>query len=112
MKKLLVVLAAALATAALSVAPALAGVGGSTTWTGQGLEEGESCDIGAHWILSPAQGITSATLTVDGATYTMTQSGNGSFSADSVGPVDSSTSASAVWSGDNSTATLKLSHCL
>ena len=46
-------------------------------------------------MLSPAKGITSATLYVDGVPYTMAQNGNGSFEADSAGAVDASTVASA-----------------
>lgn len=80
---------------------------GSTAWTGNGSEN-LPCSTGAHWILSPAQGITSATLTVNSTTYPMQQSGDGSFFADSTGTI---TSASATWVGTNSTAFLKLSHC-
>jgi hypothetical protein len=108
MKSLFVVLAVAVATAAFYAGPALAG---ETTWTGNGSEN-LPCAEGGHWILSPAQGITSATLTVNGVTYEMTQSGDGSFSADSVGSLDENTTASATWEGDNDTAFLKLSHCV
>jgi hypothetical protein len=110
MKKVLVVLAAAFATAAIAVTPAFAD--GSTTWDGQGLDEGETCATGAHWLLVPAQGIESATLTVDGAVYPMTQNGAGAFAADSVGSVDESTDASATWTGSRTSAFLTLSHCL
>jgi hypothetical protein len=108
MKRLFVLLAVAVATAAFYAGPALAG---ETTWTGNGSEN-LPCAEGGHWILSPAQGITSATLTVNGVTYEMTQSGDGSFSADSVGSLDENTTASATWDGDNDTAFLKLSHCV
>ena len=85
--------------------------GTQVTWTGNGSEN-LPCEGGGHWILSPAQDITSATLTVNGVQYTMVQSGEGSFSADSAGPLSVSTTASAVYEGDNDTAFLKLSHCL
>jgi hypothetical protein len=111
MKKLLVVLAAAFATAAIAVTPAFAG---STTWDGNGVNQGETCTQGAHWILSPGNGIASATLTVDGTQYTMVKNGpsdgNGSLSAVSSGSVDLSTDASASWTGPDG-AFLKVSDC-
>ncbi len=82
----------------------------STTWTGQGSEN-LPCSDAAHWILSPAKGITSATLFVGGQSYSMIQSGSGSFSADSSGAVSANTSVSATYEGSNTTAFLKLSHC-
>jgi hypothetical protein len=112
MKKLLVVLAAALATAAIAVTPAFAG---SDTWTGQGLPASGECPNGAHWILSPGNGISAATLTVDGVNYTMNKNGpvagNGSLEASTLGAVDADTDASATWAGADG-ATLKVSHCL
>ena len=111
MKKVLVVLAAAFATAAIAVTPAFAG---GTTWTGNGVSEGETCTEGAHWILSPGDGIASATLTVDGTQYTMVKNGpsdgNGSLSAVSTGSVDLNTDASASWTGPDG-AFLKVSDC-
>jgi hypothetical protein len=111
MKRLLVVLAAAFATAAIAVTPAFAG---STTWDGNGVDQGETCTEGAHWILSPGNGIASATLTVDGTQYTMVKNGpstgNGSLSAVSTGSVDLSTDASASWTGPDG-AFLKVSDC-
>ncbi len=112
MRKILVVLAAAFATAAIAVTPAFAG---SATWTGQGLPASGECPNGAHWILSPGDGISSATLTVDGVDYPMSKNGpsggNGSLEASTPGAVDANTDASATWAGDDG-ATLKLSHCL
>ena len=113
MKRIVLAVAVALTMAAVYAAPVLAGgVGGSTTWDGNGSEN-LPCEDGGHWILSPAQGITAATLTVNGVTYPMTQSGNnGSYSADSVGALDENTTASATWTGENDSAFLKLSHCI
>jgi hypothetical protein len=82
----------------------------SVTWTGNGSEN-LPCSDAAHWVLSPAKGITSATLYVGGTAYTMAQNGLGSFAADSVGAVDASTLVTATYEGANTTAFLKLSHC-
>ena len=82
----------------------------SVTWTGNGSEN-LPCSDAAHWVLSPAKGITSATLYVDGVAYTMAQNGLGSFAADSTGAVDASTVAMASYEGVNTRAFLKLSHC-
>jgi hypothetical protein len=113
MKRFVLALAVALTTAALYATSGIAGVGGSDTWdSSQQGGDNLPCASGAHWILSPAQGITSATLTVGSEVVAMEQSGSGSFSADTSGPVTESTTASVVWSGDNDDATLKLSHCL
>jgi hypothetical protein len=82
----------------------------TVTWTGNGSEN-LPCADAAHWVLSPAKGITSATLYVDGTAYTMTQNGNnGSFAADA-GAVDFGSSVMATYEGTNTTAFLKLSHC-
>ena len=95
---------------------AFAGIAQASTtvhWTG-GVDQGSNnlpCDDGAHWILSPAQGITSATLTFKGHTYTMDQNGDGSFTVDTPGPVVVGDTASATYEGDNDNAFLKLSHC-
>lgn len=82
----------------------------SVTWTGNGSEN-LPCSDAAHWVLSPARGITSATLYVDGVSYAMVRNGLGSFAADSDGAVDASTIASVTYDGANTTAFLKLSHC-
>lgn len=85
---------------------------GTVTWGGHGAT---SCPNGAHWVLSPSQGVTGAVLTVDGASYTMHQSGGGSWSADSAGTVTPSSSASVSYTGTftgNGTMSLQLSHCL
>jgi hypothetical protein len=83
----------------------------TVTWTGNGSENLPCSDAG-HWVLSPAQGITSATLFVGGVAYTMHQNGLGSFAADSVGAIDSSTIVSATFDGLNTKAFLKLSSCV
>jgi hypothetical protein len=89
-----------------------ASASGSVTWTGNGSEN-LPCSDGGHWVLSPAQGITSATLTVDGTTYTMVKNGLfGSWAADSSGAITSSSTASATYAGNNTTAFLKLSSCV
>ena len=63
-------------------------------------------------MLSPARGITSATLYIDGVPYAMSQNGNGgSYSADTNVGFDGSQSVSVTYFGDNDTAFLKLSHC-
>jgi hypothetical protein len=108
MKRLLVVFVAALATAAFFATSALA----STTigWGGQGSEN-LPCSGNEHWVLAPAKDITSATLTLDGVSYTMTQSGQGSFSVDTDVGFDGSQSVSVTYEGDNDSAHLQLSHC-
>jgi hypothetical protein len=109
-KRLLV---AAFATLVLIAAPAAFAWGGETTWSGNGSEN-LPCTEGGHWVLSPGHGLTAATLTVNGVVYPMTQSGEGSWSADSVGPLDAETTASATWVGEVENGHepfLKLSHC-
>lgn len=86
----------------------------STTiqWTGQGSEN-LPCSGGGHWVLT-GKGISSATMTVGGNTYAMTQSGNGSWSADSNGSITGSTVASATYEGtvQNGNPQFVLSHCV
>jgi len=93
----------------------VASADGSVNWDGHGLAN-LPCVSGAHWVLSPAQGITGAFLTVNGTRYTMHhQNGNGSWAADSNGPLDNSLSAIANYTGDfsgNGTPSLQLSHCV
>jgi hypothetical protein len=83
----------------------------STTieWTGQGSDN-LPCDSGGHWVLT-GQGITSATMIVNGVQYVMTQNGNGSFAADSVGALDENTTASATYEGEAANVQFVLSHC-
>ena len=111
---LIAVTAATLLMMAWAIFPTSAFANGTITWDGvQGLPEG-GCPNGAHWILSPAAGITSATLHVDGQTIQMSQNGpNGSFSGFSSGPVTGSTDASADYVGTASDSTsLKVSACV
>jgi hypothetical protein len=111
MKKLLTVLAAAFATAAIAVTPAFAGF---DDWGQQGLPAG-GCAVGGHWILSPGKDVGTATLTVDGVSSTMVQASddgaNSAFHGFSTGAVSASTQASATWTGTSTKAELKLSHC-
>jgi hypothetical protein len=109
LRRFALVLAAGVATAALAATPAFAG---STVWDGNGSEN-LPCEFGGHWILSPGKDVGTATLTVDGVNYPMTQSGgaNGAFHGFSA-PVDESSTASATWTGTSTEAFLKLSHCL
>ncbi len=83
----------------------------AVSWTGNGSEN-LPCSDAAHWVLSPAKGITSATLFVDGVPFAMHQNGSGSFAADSSGPVVAGTVVSATYEGANTTAFLKLSSCV
>lgn len=111
MKRLAVVTAIVGVTFALAQA---ASASTQITWVG-GQDQGSDnlpCDGGAHWVLSPAQGITSASLTLHGNTVQMQQSGGGSFSADTDGIVNVGDVVTVVYEGDNDTAFLKLSHCI
>jgi hypothetical protein len=101
---------AALIAVALMAGPAYGQT--TITWTGQGSEN-LPCPGGAHWVLT-GKGITSATLTVNGVTYPMTQSGQGSWSADSTTPLDDDPppTASATYTGNPRNPQLVLSHCL
>ena len=70
------------------------------------------CSGSEHWVLSPAQGITSATLYIDGVPYAMSKNGNGgSYLADTNVGFDGSQSVSVTHFGDNDSAFLKLAHC-
>jgi hypothetical protein len=110
MKRLFVLVAAALAVLALSATPAFA-TGTTIQWQGHGSEN-LPCSGNEHWVLSPAQGINSATLYIDGVAYAMTKNGNGgSYSADTNVGFDGSQSVSVTYYGDNDQAFLKLSHC-
>src|SRR5919201_613358 len=113
MTRNLAFLIAALTAAVVYATPALAG---QTTigWEGHGSEN-LPCAGNEHWVLSPAQGVTSATLTIDGVDYTMTQSGDGSFSADTDVGFDGSQDVSVTYVFDDAQgdpgAHLQLSHC-
>jgi hypothetical protein len=113
MTRNLAFLIAALTAAVVWAAPALAGET-TISWEGNGSEN-LPCAGNEHWVLSPAQGITSATLTIDGVDYTMTQSGDGSFSADTDVGFDGSQDVSVTYVFDDAQgdpgAHLQLSHC-
>jgi len=84
---------------------------GIIDWDGNG-SDALPCQYGGHWVLAPSEGITGAILHVNGSDYTMIQHGNGSWSADSVGSLDSGLSASASFIGEGSEKNhLQLSHC-
>jgi hypothetical protein len=108
LRKSLLVLALAAMTVGGTASIALA----STTiqWTGQGSES-LPCSGGGHWVLT-GQGVTSATMTVNGVVYTMHQNGNGSFAADSNGSLGAGTTASATYEGSPKNPQFVLSHCV
>ena len=97
---------------AWAIFPSAAVAASPTTWTGQGSQN-LPCSGNEHWVLSPAQGITSAVLTVRGVNYPMLQSGQGSFSVDTNVGVNAGDigQVTATYEGANTTAFLKLSHC-
>lgn len=78
-------------------------------WTGQGGEN-LPCSDGGHWVLT-GKGITSATMVVNGVSYTMSQNGNGSWAADSSGALGAGTMASATYEGTPKNPQFVLSHC-
>ncbi|KKT32506.1 MAG: seg [Microgenomates group bacterium GW2011_GWC1_46_16] len=84
---------------------------GVIPWEGQGGQN-LPCEFGGHWVLAPALNIDSAILTVNGDNYTMSPSGGGSWSADSVGPLDAGLTAYVSYTGEGSDQNhLQLSHC-
>jgi hypothetical protein len=112
MTRLLFVFSVVVALGLVWAGTALAG---STTWEGHGSEN-LPCEDGGHWILSPGADVGTATLTVDGVSSTMEQSGpaggSGAYHGFSSGPIDETTEASATWTGTSTEAFLKLSNCL
>jgi hypothetical protein len=110
MKRFFLVVAAALAALAFGSTLAFAQSGTPIQWQGHGSEN-LPCSGNEHWVLSPAKGITSATLYIDGVPYAMSQNGAGSYSADTDVGFDGSQSVSVTYFGDNDSAFLKLSHC-
>jgi LPXTG-motif cell wall-anchored protein len=106
------VLTLALVVVAAMAIPGVARADGTVDWNGVNGADNLPCPFGAHWVLT-GQGIDSATLSVDSAApIDMTQSGNGSFSADSTEPVDENSTASADFTGTGDNNVLTLSHCL
>jgi hypothetical protein len=109
--KAVVLLTAALVVV-LGVVFNIAHANGTIEWTGHGKEK-LPCSGGAHWVLAPAFGIDSATVVVNGTSYTMTQNGQGSWSAFSIGPLGLNTTASVTFTGPgDSSDNLQLSHCV
>src|SRR5437763_15005613 len=93
MKRLLLALGVVAMTATAAHAS------GTIQWTGHGSDV-LPCSDGGHWVLAPTFGIDSATLTVDGTDYVMTENGNGSWSADSVGAIGDTSKAFVTFTGD------------
>lgn len=109
MKTFLFVTAIVLLAMGLFYSPAQAD--GIINWAGNGSEN-LPCEYGGHWVLAPSEGIIGAILHVNGSDYTMIQHGNGSWSADSSGPLDSNSTASVSYIGEGSENNhLQLSHC-
>jgi hypothetical protein len=107
LRKLLVIALMAL-TVGGTASIALAGT--TIQWTGQGSENLPCNRAGGHWVLT-GKGITSATMVVNGVTYTMTQNGGGSFAADSEGRLGLNTTAYAMYEGSARNPQFVLSHC-
>jgi hypothetical protein len=107
LKKLLVVLAAAFATAAIAVTPAFAD--GTVSWDGN-FSGTLPCSGNEHWVLSNSSGVTGAELWVDGADMgAFGQHGQGAWSIDTNIGFDGTQDVSAVWTGEGSPQ-LVLSH--
>jgi hypothetical protein len=107
LRKFLVV---ALAAMTLAGTASIAMAATTIQWTGQGSENLPCSAGGGHWVLT-GKGITSATMVVNGVTYTMTQNGNGSWAADSDGRLGNNTTASATYEGSPRNPQFVLSHC-
>ena len=107
LRKLLVIALTAMTVAGTS---SIALAATTIQWTGQGGEN-LPCDGGGHWVLT-GKGVTSATMEVNGVTYTMVQNGNGSFAADSNGTLGAGTTASATYEGSPKNPQFVLSHCV
>jgi uncharacterized repeat protein (TIGR01451 family) len=109
---LIAVTAATLLMMGWAIFPTAAFADGTITWDGsKGLPAG-GCTLGAHWVLSPAQGITSATLHIGGQNIAMDHQG-ANFDADSSVPVSAGMNVSVTYVGTpTGNPTLKVSHCL
>jgi hypothetical protein len=104
---------AALVAGVIAVMSPWALADGTIPWGGNGSDN-LPCTDGGHWVLAPSFGVESATLFVNGQSYTMVQAGNGhgSWSADSVGPLTDPVDAYVEFTGDGNTRNhLQLSHC-
>lgn len=104
-------LAGVMLAALVAVMASPAWADGTIPWEGNGSDN-LPCTDGGHWVLAPAHDIDSATLYVDGESYPMTQSGQGSWSADSVGAIDEGVDAYVTYTGEGDEKNhLQLSHC-
>lgn len=83
---------------------------GSVNWEGHGSDN-LPCD-GGHWVGTGMNDASAVVITVNGTDYPATHHGNGSWSADSSGLIDSTVTASVSWTGDADNPSLQLSHCL
>jgi hypothetical protein len=100
---LIAVTAATLLMMAWAIFPTAAFADGTINWTGQGSVK-LPCTGQTHWILSNADDITGATLTVNGTDYPMSQQGSGhSYEAFVPGPLALPVIASVSYQGDAST---------
>jgi hypothetical protein len=85
---------------------ALAQTGGTVQWTGQGADSVGPCEPGEdpiiHWVFTTGGNdtVTAAELTVNGNTFTMSQSGQGSWSADVPGTDPATTTAFVTFTGN------------
>jgi hypothetical protein len=115
-RMVLVALAGMLFVGLANAAPALAD--GTVVWTGKGADSVGPCEPGEdpiiHWVFTTGGNdtVTAAQLTVNGNTYPMSQSGQGSWSADVPGTDPATTTASVFYSGNlgAGNANLVMSH--
>jgi hypothetical protein len=112
----LVALAGMLFVGLANAAPALAD--GTVVWTGKGADSVGPCEPGEdpiiHWVFTTGGNdtVTAAVLTVNGNTYPMSQSGQGSWSADVPGTDPATTTAFVSYTGNlgAGNANLVMSH--
>jgi hypothetical protein len=112
----LVTVAGMLALGLANAAPAFAD--GVVHWTGKGADSVGPCEGGEdpiiHWVFTTGGNdtVTAAVLTVNGTDYPMTQSGQGSWSADAVGTDPATTTAFVTYTGNlgSGQANLVMSH--
>jgi hypothetical protein len=103
-RMLLVTLAGMLFVGLANAAPALAD--GVVPWTGQGADSVDQCEPGEdpiiHWVFTTGGNdtVTSAVLTVNGNNFPMSQSGQGSWSADVPGTDPATTTAFVTYTGN------------
>ena len=91
---------------------------GTVHWTGQGADSVGPCEPGEdpiiHWVFTTGGNdtVTSAVLTVNGQEFPMSQSGQGSWSADVPGTDPATTTAFVTFTGSlgSGTANLVMSH--